>query len=59
MFKMFKSFSCYVGGRHNSGTNSIYGLISAKVTKMLKVLVLNVRKKKSMTVSDAAIEAEE
>ena len=46
-----------VGGRHYSGTNNIRGFITSKGTKMLKGNCVICRRNKSMTVSDATIEA--
>ena len=54
----FKTNSYCVGGRHYSGTNNIRGVVSAKGTKMLKGNCTKCRRNKSMTVSDATIEAE-
>ena len=54
----FKTNSYCVGGRHYSGTNNIRGVISAKGTKMLKGNCVKCNRNKSMTVSDATIEAE-
>ena len=47
-----------VGGRHYSGTNNIRGFITSKGTKMLKGNCVKCKRNKSMTVSDATIEAE-
>ena len=58
LLNKFKTNSYCVGGRHYSGTNNITGLVSAKGTKMLKDNFVKCRKNKSMTVSDATIEAE-
>ena len=54
----FKTISCCVGGRHYSGTNNISGAITSKGTKMLRASCTKCRRNKSMTVSDATIEAE-
>ena len=54
----FKNNSYCVGGRHYSGNNNIRGVISAKGTKMLKGNCVKCNRNKSMTVSDATIEAE-
>ena len=54
----FKTNSYCVGGRHYSGTNNLRGVISAKGTKMLKGNCVKCNRNKSMTVSDATIEAE-
>ena len=58
LLKKFKTNSYCVGGRHNSGTITIRGVVSAKGTKMLRGICVKCRKNKSMTVSDATIEAE-
>ena len=52
----FKTNSYCVGGRHYSGTKNIRGFITSKGTKMLKGN--KCKRNKSMTVSDATIEAE-
>ena len=57
-FNKFKTYSYCVGGRHYSGTNNIRGVVTAKGTKMLKRSCAVCRRNKSMTVSDATIEAE-
>ena len=54
----FKTNSYCVGGRHYSDTNNIRGVILAKGTKMLKGNCVKCKKNKSMTASDATIEAE-
>ena len=54
----FKTNSYCVGGRHYSGTNNIRGFITSKGTKMLKGNCVKCKRNKSMTVSDATIEAE-
>ena len=54
-FNKFETNSYCVGGRHYSGTNNI---ISAKGTKMLKSNCIKCKRNKSMTVSNATIEAE-
>ena len=54
----FKTDSYCVGGRHYSGTNNISGAIISKGTKMLKGNCVKCKRNKSMTVSDATIEAE-
>ena len=54
----FKTNSFCVGGRHYGDTNNISGAISSKGTKMLRGSCTKCRRKKSMTVSDATIEAE-
>ena len=65
LLNKFKANSYCVGGRHYSGTNNIRGVtaepasrISAKGTKMLKGKCVKCKRKRSMTVSDAKIEAE-
>ena len=58
LLNKFKNNSYCVGGRHYSGTNNISGDITSKRTKMLRGSCTDCRKNKSMTVSDATIEAE-
>ena len=58
LLNKFKSNSYCVGGRHYSGTNNISGAITSKGTKMLKGSCTKCRRNKSLTVSDATIEAE-
>ena len=58
LLRKFKTNSYCVCGRHYSGTNSIRGFITSKGTKMLKVNCVNCRRNKSITVSDATMEAE-
>ena len=58
LLNKFKTNSYCVGGRHYSDTNNIRGVISAKGTKMLKGNCVKCNRNKSMTVSDATIEAE-
>ena len=58
LLQKFKINSICVGGRHCSGTNNIRRFITDKETKMLKGNCLNGRRNKSMTVSDASVEAE-
>ena len=58
LLNKFKTNSYCVGGTHYSGTNNIRGFVSAKGTKMLKGNCVKCRRNKSMTVSDATIEAE-
>ena len=53
----FKTNSYCAGGRQ-SGTNNIRGAITSKGTKMLKGNFVKCKRNKSMTVSDATIEAE-
>ena len=61
----FKTNSYCVGGRHYSGTNNIRGFIGEPTsritktgTKLLKGICVKCKRNKSMTVSDATIEAE-
>ena len=56
---MFKTNSYCVGGRHYSGTNNIRGAITSKGIKMLRGSYTKCGRNKSMTVSDATMEAEE
>ena len=58
LLNKFKTNSYCVGGSHYSGTVNIRGAITSKGTKMLKVNCVLCRRNKSMTVSDATIEAE-
>ena len=58
LLNKFKTRSYCVGGRHYSGTVHLRGAITSKGTKMLKGNCVLCRKNKSMTVSDATIEAE-
>ena len=58
LLNKFKINSYYVGGIHYSGTNNISGAITSKCTKMLRGSCTKCRRNKSMTVSDATIEAE-
>ena len=58
LLNKFKTNSYCVGGRHHSGTNNISGAITSKGTKMLRGSCTKCRRNKSMTVSDATIEAE-
>ena len=57
-FNKFKTNSHCVGGRHYSGNNNIRGVISTKGTEILKANCINFKRNKSMTVSDATIQAE-
>ena len=57
VLQKFKSNSNCVGGRHFSGTNNISGAITSKGTKMLRGNCVKCKRNKSMTVSDATIEA--
>ena len=52
-----KTNSYCVGGRHCSGTNNIRGFRTSKGTKILKGNCVKCKRNKSMTVSDATIEA--
>ena len=58
-FQKFKSDSYCVGGRHRSATVKIYGDITNKVSKVLIGFCSKCQRKKSMTVSDNTIEAED
>ena len=58
LLNKFQTNSYCVGGRHYSGTVKIRGAITSKGTKMLKGNCVLCRRNKSMTVSDATIEAE-
>ena len=65
LLNKFKTHSYCVGGRHYSGTVNIRGAIgepasriTSNGTKMLKGNCVLCRRNKSMTVSDATIEAE-
>ena len=65
LLNKFKTNSYCVGGRHYSGTNNIRGAIgepasriTPKGTKMLRGSCTKCGRNKSMTVSDATIEAE-
>ena len=57
LLQKFKTNSYCVGGKHYSGTNNIRGFITSKVTKILKGNCVKCKRNKSMTVSDATIEA--
>ena len=57
-FNRFKTNSYCVGGRHYSGTNNITGVVTSKGTKMLRGNCVKCRRNKSITVSDATIEAQ-
>ena len=57
-YQKFKTNSRCVGGKHNSGTNNIYGDTTPKGTKLLKGTCTICRRNKSMIVSDNTIEAE-
>ena len=58
LLSKFRTNSYCVGGRHYSGTVNIRGAVTSKGTKMLKGNCVLCRRNKSMTVSDATIEAE-
>ena len=58
LLNKFKTNSYCVGGRNYSGTVNIRGFITSKGTKMLKGNCVKCKRNKSMTVSDATIEAE-
>ena len=58
LLQKFKTNSYCVGGRHYSGTNNISGAITSKGTKIVKGSCVKCKRNKSMTVSDATIEAE-
>ena len=58
LLNKFKINSFCVGGRHSSGTNNIRGFNTSKGTKMLKGICVKCKRNKSMTVSDATLEAE-
>ena len=58
LLNKFKTNSYCVGGRHCSGTNIERGFITSKGTKVLKGNCVKCKRNKSMTVSDATIEAE-
>ena len=58
LLNKFKTKSYCDVGRHYSGTKNISCFITSKGTKMLKGNCVICRRNKSMTVSDATIEAE-
>ena len=58
LLNKFKTNTYCVGGRHYSGTNNIRSFITSKGTKMLKGNCFKCKRNKSMTVTDATIEAE-
>ena len=58
LLNKFKTNSYCVGGRHYSSTIIIRDFITSKGTKMLKSNYVKCKRSKSMTVSDATIEAE-
>ena len=57
LLNKFKTNSFCVGGRHYSGTDNISGANTSKGTK-IRGSCTKCRRNKSMTVSDATIEAE-
>ena len=58
LLNKFKAILYCVGGRHYSGTNNIRGFITSKGTKMLKVNCVKCKRNKSITISNATLEAE-
>ena len=58
-FQNFKSDSYCVGGRHQSATVKIYGVITSKGSKVLIGYCSVCNRKKSITVSNNTIKAEE
>ena len=58
LLNKFKTNSYCVGGGHYSGTNNIRGFFTSKGAKILKGNCVKFKTNKSMTVSDAKIEAE-
>ena len=58
LLNKFKTNSYCVVGRHYSGTINTRGAITSKGTKVLKVNCVKCKRNKSVTVSDATIEAE-
>ena len=54
----FKSNSYCVDDGHYIGTNKFQGVVTSKITKMLKGFSAMCRRNRSMTLSDATIEAE-
>ena len=58
LLQKFKTNSYCVGGINYSGTNNISGAITSKGTKILRGDCVKCKRNKSMTVSDATIEAE-
>ena len=58
LLQKFKHISYCNGGRKYSGTNNMRGFITAKETKMLKSDCTKCKRNKSITLSDATIEAE-
>ena len=58
LLNKIKTNSYCVAGRLYSGTNNISGAITSKGTKLLRGSCTKCRRNKSMTASDATIEAE-
>ena len=58
LLQKFKTHSYGIGGRHYSGTNNKRGFNTSTGTKMLKGNCVKCKRSRSMTVSDATIEAE-
>ena len=58
-FYKFKNNSYCIGGRDYSSNNNMREVVTSKGTKMLKINCVRCRRNKSVTVSDATIEAEE
>ena len=58
-FKNFKTDSYCVGGRYRSATKNIYGDLTSKGSKVLISYCSICNRKKSMTVSDDTIKAED
>ena len=58
LLQKFQANSYCVGSRHYSSTNNIRGFITSIGTIMLKGNCVKCKRNKSMTVSDATIEAE-
>ena len=54
----FKSDSYCVGGRHRSATKNFFGDITSKCSKVLIGYCSTYNRKKTMTVSDNAIQTE-
>ena len=57
-FNKCKTISSGVGGRHYSGTNNIKRVVTSKGTNKLRGNCVKCKRNKSMTLSDATIEAE-
>ena len=57
-FQKFKSSSYCVGGRHRSATVKIYGDSTSRGSKVLNGYCSKYKRKKSMTVGDIIIQAE-